>query len=214
MEKGEQLCSRRFALLPLQLESDEPQPRDALEPEPREEDQEVGAERGRAEMHRVEEEALNHDHVLLLDGLGLSKCLIVNREGIPELAVAADRAARVAHVEEFVEGAQAALLPRTEVDPFAEAVACQVKKTPNREHAAPGRSMVRGSSGEGGGGGQPREAQELHRREARQQAARQRAIASYPAALSVGISFMASARSSSTRHGCELRKKSNRSPGR
>ena len=57
--------------------------------------------------------------------------------------------------------AQAALLPRAEVDPFAEVVlpkqvqvvevvACQVKKTPNREHAAPGRKMVRGSSGEGG----------------------------------------------------------------
>ena len=73
----------------------------------------------------------------------------------------AKRAARVAHVEELVEGAQAAQLPRAEVDPFAEVVlpkqvravevvACQVKKIPNREHAAPGRSMVRGSSGEGG----------------------------------------------------------------
>ena len=73
----------------------------------------------------------------------------------------AKRAARVAHVEELVEGAQAAQLPRAEVDPFAEVVlpkqvravevvACQVRKIPNREHAAPGRSMVRGSSGEGG----------------------------------------------------------------
>ena len=57
--------------------------------------------------------------------------------------------------------AQAALLPRAEVDPFAEVVlpkqvqvievvACQVTKTPDREHAAPVRKMVRGSSGKGG----------------------------------------------------------------
>ena len=118
--------------------------------------------------------------------------------------------------------AQAALLPRAEVDPFAEVVlpkqvqvievvACQVKKTPDREHAAPVRKIVRGSSGKGGG--QLREAQELFCRAPRQQAARPRAIASYPSALSVKISFTASARSSSTRHACELRKKSSSCPG-